>query len=316
MFIFLYGDDTFRSLEKLNQIKEKFKKEVDPSGINLVNFDAENFDLEKFNAAATQSGFLVSKRLVVVKNLLKTKLSPALTEQLKEMLGRFKTAAHTFIFWEAGMPDQRTALFKTLSENKKYTKIFEPLESAALSNWVKNYLKECQGKMSAGAFALLLAMVGNNLWQLKNELDKLLAYKAGEEITETDVADFVIGKISENIFGLTDAIAQGNQARGLKLLEEQFKAGLNENYLLTMIVRQFRVIAQIKPLLDQGGSEKQIAALTKLHPFVVKKTLPQAKKFAWEEIRAIYQKLLALDKKLKSTPLSPPVLLSNFIMEI
>lgn len=316
MFIFLYGNDTYRSLQKLNQIREKFKKEVDPSGINIVAFDAENFDLEKFNNSATQAGFLVAKRLIIVKNLLQAKLAQELSNNLKGLLNQLKTSVHTFIFWEEGVPDQRTSLFKLLSEDKKYTQIFEPLEGVKLNGWAKDYLKERGGQISPAALALMVANLGNNLWQLANELAKLTAYKAGQEITETDVKNFVTAKVSENIFGLTDAIAQGNQARGLKLLQEQFQTGLNENYILTMIVRQFRIIAQLKSLLDQGYFEPQIVATTKLHPYVVKKTLPQAKKFSLEKIRAIYQKLLALDKKLKSTPLSPPALLSKLIMEI
>ena len=316
MFILLYGDDTYRSIQKLKEIKAGFIKKTDPSGINIVTFEGEDFNLEKFNSSASQSGFLVTKRLIVTKNLLISKPNKELADQLIEILSQLKKTENIFVFWEAGEPDKRTALFKLLSFNKKYTQQFEPLSGYKLTNWVKNYLQENKGKINARALELFISSVGNDLWQITNELDKLIAFKNGEEITEDDVNNFVTAKINENIFGLTDAIAAGNKKMGLKLLQEQMQVGMNENYLLTMIIRQFRILAQLKPLAEQNYPENQIVRETKLHPFVVKKTLPLVRKFTLDKIKDIYDKLTNLDKKFKSTSLPPQTLIDLFIMEI
>ncbi len=316
MFIFLYGANTYSSTEKLKQIKAKFQKEIDPSGLNIVNLAGENLALEKFNNAACQSGFLVTKRLIITKNLLLSEPAKELTEPLLELLKRFKNSDNIFVFWEGGLPDQRTALFKLLNREKKYAQNFASLDNPQLNSWIKNYLKENGGKMANPALWLLTSAVGNDLWQIKNELDKLLAYRPGLEIKEADVKEIVTAKITENIFGLTEAIALNNKVTSLKLLQDQLAAGLNENYLLTMIVRQFRLLVQLKPWLTENYQEKKIVAATKLHPFVVKKTLPLAKKFSWEKIKKIYQDLVDLDKTFKSTALPPKILLSLLIMKI
>lgn len=316
MFILLYGDDTYRSLQKLNEIKAGFVKKTDPSGINIVTLEGEDFNLEKFNNSAVQSGFLVTKRLIIAKNLLISKLTQELTSQLIELLPRLKKTDNIFVFWEAGEPDKRTALFKLLSADKKYTQAFKPLDNYKLTIWVKKYLNENKGKMNARTLQLLTSSIGNDLWQITNELNKLMAYKNGQEITEDDINNFVTAKINENIFGLTDAIAAGNKKMSLKLLQEQLQIGMNEIYLLTMIIRQFRILARLKPLADQSYPEYQIVKETKLHPFVVKKTLPLVKKFTLNKIKDIYDKLTDLDRKFKSTSLPPQTLIDLFIMEI
>ena len=316
MFIFLYGEDTYRSAEKLTQIKEKFKKEVDPSGINMITFAESDFELDKFSSAAAQAGFLVAKRMIIVKNLLLGKPAKNIAESLVERLEHLKKSDNIFVFWEGGSPDKRTLLFKLLSADKKLTQNFDCLANEALTDWIKEYVKKNNGCLNSRALLLLSSFVGNNLWQLKNELDKLIAYKNGEEITETDIKTLVIAKINENIFNLTDAVAAGNLAKGLKLLEEQLSAGLNEIYLLTMLTRQFRILTQLNALNAKRYSEMEMVKETKLHPFVVKKSLPLAKKIGLEKIKDIYQRLVDLDKKFKSTSLPPKALLDLFIMGI
>ncbi|MFA6304592.1 MAG: DNA polymerase III subunit delta [Patescibacteria group bacterium] len=316
MIFFLYGQDSYRAHQKLLKIKEKFKKEIDPSGINTITFSGEDFDLGKFNSASMQAGFLVPKRLVIIKNLLLAKPIKNVAEQLSEMLLRLKKSDNIFVFYEAGEPDKRSALFKTLSTDKKLSQNFEALDNAKLNDWAKNYAQEKNGKINARALLLLTSFVGNNLWLLSGELNKLIAYKNGREILEEDVKTFVNAKITENIFGLTDAVASANQASALKLLEEQLSLGLNEIYLLTMIIRQFRILLQIKPLLDKKMLEKQIAEATGLHPFVIKKSAPLAKKFTLEKLKKIYLHLAQLDKQFKSTALPPKTLLDLLIMKV
>ncbi|HLD27552.1 MAG TPA: DNA polymerase III subunit delta [Patescibacteria group bacterium] len=316
MFILLYGEDTYRSAQKLKEIKEQFKKKNDPSGLNVISFEGTDFDLEKFNSAAAQSGFLTAKRLIIVKNLLSTKLKQEVQDSLLELLTNLKNSENVFVFREEGQPDKRTKLYKLLAGDKKYLQEFKPLDQAGLNAWVDGYLKDRQATIAAGGKNLLLSFADNNLWQLANELDKLIAYKNNGEITEADVKEIITAKVMENIFGLTDALAVGNKQAGLKLLNEQLAAGLNIQYILTMIIRQFRIIAQLKSLLSQKKTESEIVSQTKLHPFVVKKTLPLVQKFTKDKIVAIYDRLISLDRKYKSTPLPQQTLLELFVMKL
>lgn len=316
MIIFLYGNDTYRSSQKLKEIKENFKEKTDPSGINVVTFSGESFNLEKFNNSASQSGFLVAKRLIIVKNLLLSKPSKELAADLAELLTRLENSDNIFVFLENGEPDQRTVLFKLLTAKKTAAQNFKPLENAELERWVKKYLEDTGGKINQPALNLLLAFLGNNLWLITNELNKLTAFKNNETITAEDVKTQVAARLNENIFGLSDALAAGNKKAALQILHEQLEIGLNEIYLLTMITRQFRILTEIKSLLSQGVLKTQIAAKLKLHPYVVKKSLAPAEKFTLSRLRNIYGWLTEIERKIKSTSLPPRPLLDLLILQI
>ena len=138
MPLFLYGDDDYRSGQKLKEIKEDFKLKVDPSGVNITTFDGADFDLEKFNNASAQQGFLAAKRLVIVKNLLAAKLDKDRSEKLAEIIKSLNDSDNSYVFWESGSPDKRTALFRLLAKDKKMVMEFKPLEYGPLVDWLKN----------------------------------------------------------------------------------------------------------------------------------------------------------------------------------
>lgn len=316
MIFFLYGEDDFTSNEKLKQIIAKFKKEVDAAGLNIGYFDGENFNLEKFNSVSSQGGFLVRKRLLVIKNLLLNKTSSETIEAVQGILKKNSASENIFVFWERGNPDKRTILFKFLAQKEHHAQEFKPLNPFAVKQWIVKYAASQKAAINPSAAELLSASIGANLWQIKNELDKLIALAQDKAITSDNVSLLVKGKIDENIFNLAEAIAKGDKKKGLILLENQLAEGLNEIYLLTMIVRQFRIIMQIKGLMAEGKSESQIAREGKLHPFVVKKTLPLSKEFSLEKIKRAYSMLAEMDKKFKSTPLSQAALINLFASKI
>lgn len=323
MIIFLYGQDTYRSREKLRALKEKFIREVDKSGFNLVELDGEKVGVDEFmNAVGTQS-FLCNKRMVVVENLLtkskKTKDKEAILEYLKK--GNFidvKDDVNIIVFWEDGEPDKRTAIFKFLDKSK-YKEKFANLSNNQMGKWVKQRVKQKGGQIEEQAISWLVGELGTDMWLVANELDKIVSYCKGRAVTRQDVDTLIQGKLDNNIFNLTDAVAQKNKALALKLINGQLESGINQMYLFTMIVRQFRILLQIKDEIERGGgfiNNYELAKSLSLHPFVVQKALQQVAAYSLEQLKSIYEKLLEIDLKMKSTRLSPEALLNLLVVSI
>ena len=86
MIIFLYGEDSFRSGQKLLQIKEKFLTSS-PAGAGLSVFDCEE---DSFKSRLMDilgiPNLLNPKRLVIIKNLI----SSAIEADREEVLNYFK----------------------------------------------------------------------------------------------------------------------------------------------------------------------------------------------------------------------------------
>jgi len=316
MIIFLYGEDSYRSRQKLNQIKEKFKKS-DPSNINLTVLDGEKAGSEDIKKAVQAVPFLAKKRLVIVENLLTKNKSKTLPDELINYIKKKIPETTVIVFWEEGSPDERTKLFKLFKKPQKAQE-FKLLSGYSLSKWIEQEVKKRGGKIERNALDKLAAYVDNDLWQMSNEVDKLISYKGAknEPITTDDVELLVKAKLDTNIFNMIDAIGQKNKKRALKLLHDQIESGAHELYLLTMITYQFRNLLIIKDLIEQGKNQYQIQRETKMHPFVVQKTFSQARNFSLNELKKIYQKLLDTDVALKTSKIEPNLALDLLVTKL
>jgi DNA polymerase-3 subunit delta len=83
-------------------------------------------------------------------------------------------------------------------------------------------------------------------------------------------------------------------------LHQLLNEGEHPLALLGMIVRQFRILIQVKELTERGLSQQDIATRLKLHRFVVQKAVRQAMNFSLEQLEVIYQKLLDTDMAIKT----------------
>ena len=331
MIFFLYGEDTYRSREKLKQIEEKFKK-TDKSRVNLVKIDGERNQWKNIEKELLSPPFLHDKKLIIVENFLKKK-----GQKIEEALSFLKEGkipdGTVVVFREDGVPDARLAIFKFLNKPKQAEK-FDLLSPAKLNQWIFKEVETNGVEISQPAAELLSELVGPDLWQMSGEIGKLAAYcrgrgkkKEGKKglIEIEDVNLFVRGNFDENIFALTDALGQKNKKIFFKILNEQIEAGLSEQYIFSMLVRQFRILLQIKeviaedyPFLSSGDPvvRQKIAAELGLHPYVVQKALYQSKNYAVSDLKKIYGKMLEIDMKMKRTNLDPRILLDLLVSKI
>jgi len=303
MLILLYGEDTFRSKEKLKKLKAKFAQQ-DSSGMNLQEINGKRAELADIKKAVQSVPFLGDKRLVIIEKLL-AEGNKDLLSKIAELIKEGLPASSAVIFWEEGKPDKRTKLFKLLNKQGQ-TEELTPLSGTTLNKWITDHVTAAQGKINSEATNKLAAYVGTDLWQMSQEIDKLVSYKGeGKEIEAEDVDTLVKAKLDTNIFSFIDAIGYQDKTKALKLLHDQLASGEHALYLLTMITYQFRNLLVVKELLENGTNPYQISKEAKMHPFVAKKTTEQAANFDFSELRAIYKKLLDLDTALKTSKIEP-----------
>ncbi|EKD49148.1 MAG: hypothetical protein ACD_63C00254G0005 [uncultured bacterium] len=318
MLLFLHGEDTYRSRQKLNEIIKKFKKS-DSSGLNIAVLDMEENSLEDFIKPVTVMPFMSKSRLVIVKNVLGNKDSD-LRKKILDLLQNKKVPdTTTLVFFEYKKIDKRQSLFKFLKKESK-SQEFYLLPEFELNSFVKKEVKDLGGKIDNTAVARLVLYVGNDLWKMSNEVRKLISYKFAKgknlEIKVEDIDLLVKSKLDENIFHLVDAIGRKDRRESLRLLHENFEQGQNEQYLLAMISYQFRNLIQVKDLLARGNGQPEIKRKMKMHPFVVRKTSAQAAKFDLADLKNAYDKLLRTDFEMKTGRVEQRTALDLLVVEL
>lgn len=301
MIIFLYGADTFRSHRMLQEMKTKFIKDIDRDANSLNILDGQTLTLKEIGEKINTGSLFVKKRLVVIENIFRNKKTKIFSE-LAEYLKKFSTDEDNiliFIDEELNTKDKplkvdAKKLFVFLNK-QKYAQEFQSLSNIQLLNFIKKEALNYNKEMGAAAATMLINLTGGDLWMIASETKKLSFYTSAKMITESDVKELCSGTVNEDIFALTDALSAKNKALALKLLEEQYAAGLSDEYLIAMLVRQFKILLQIRTALDNNLGQTEIAGQLKLHPYVVKKGLFQARNFSTLNLKNYLNQLIHLD---------------------
>ena len=314
MIFFFYGEDSFRSHQKIKTIIDKFKTNVGGDGHNVDFLDGDTITIENFYNSVRSGGFLALKKLIIIRDIFNNKkLKDIQDEIIKFLKTQEDTAEENYIiFWQAGKADARSKLYKALKKFK-FTEEFSILSSPKLISWIKKEVEKNKKSIDTQAINLLLTFVGNNLWQLHQEINKLSNY-CEKEIKEKDVKKLVHAKTDDNIFNLVDAIGNKNKGLSLSLIEEQLDSGVAVQYIITMIIRQFRLIIKVKSFTeDKITQDWAIAQALGMHSFVAKKISQQCKAFELNKLKKIYQQLLLIDEKIKLSSNQEKILLLNMI---
>lgn len=301
MIIFAYGADTFRSRRWIQELKNKFTRDIDPLAQSLNIIDGQTTTLKEINEKVNTGSLFVKKRLTVIENIFKNKKSDIFTG-LIEYLKKLSAANDNIIIFrdeelntkEKPLRAEAKKLFTFLTK-QPYAQEFAALNNSQLLSFIKKETSAYQKNMDLAGATKLISLTSGDLWIISNEIKKLANYTATDSITSADVEKMVAGAYDENIFALTDAISAKNKGAAATLLEEQYAAGLSDEYLLTMLIRQFKILLQIRSAIDSKTSPADIATKLRLHPFVVKKGLLQAKNFSATELKNHLNYLINLD---------------------
>lgn len=322
MIIFLYGEDDFRSLEKLNEIKEKFlQTNASGSNLSVIDFDEKQPQLNLGEIAGT-GGLFFAKRLIIIKNAATgsgTEKSSEILELLKNKKRIVQSKDVILVFWEKGIPAKNNALFRFLEKMSDKKQLFEKLQGAKLVRWTISQIKKNGGQeeLSLPNLNKLIAYAGDDLFQLDNEIKKLVNFKGGEKIGAEDIDLLVKAKISANIFAAIEALSENDKKKALSLLHLQLEKGEDPFYIFSMYVYQFRTLLRIGDLFWQKKfNQYQIAKETGIHPYVAQKGLAQLKNFNLKKLKDIYQKLQDIDLEIKTGKIDIKLALDKFILEI
>lgn len=334
MFYLLHGEDEFSRSETLAGLKERMG---DPAmaELNTTLFDGRKVTLNELKHACNAVPFLADRRLVIVEGLLshleagrKKKAKETEDEQpawkkayLEGLVDHLKRLPETtrLILVEHKSIGARHPIRKLAEaearEERAYVEEFRPLQRGQLRGWIRKRTQSKGAEVTPAAAEELVAFVGGNLRLLDQEIDKLIAYvDRAQPITEKEVRLLVSYVQEANIFEMVDALGRRNGQRALTLLHKLLEDGHPPLALLGMIVRQFRIMLQIKELEQRGVSRSEIGSRLSLHPYVVEKGGRQARNFSMKQLEQIYDKLVKTDWDIKTGRLNPVLALDTLVV--
>ncbi len=149
---------------------------------------------------------------------------------------------------------------------------------------------------------MLYHLVDGDLRLAEQEVHKLTAYTGYRRPVEAADVETLTADVNEgDIFKLVEALGGPNPRFALSMLRRLLEY---QDYLSVfgMIVRQFRLLIQVREALDDGGGRREVESL--LRPlgiaFLTDRLMTQARRFSSKQLVDIYHRLLECDTAVKT----------------
>jgi len=322
MILFFYGEDAYRSRQALNEIKNKFIREIDPEESSLNAVDGQSADLKTIVSMLNTGSLFTKKRLTVIENIFKNKKAAVFSGLESYLKNIAEDEGNIIVFREDPSSEKTKALAKDgksffdFLAKQKYSQEFKSLKGDALLLFMKKEAQSYGKEISLSAAKMLASYFGNDLWNISREI-KRLSFSASEKIIGLEEAKSSTKEtFEEDIFALSDAISAKDNKLASSLLEKQRAAGLSDEYILSMMTRQIRILLLIKSESKKTSDSTKIASTLKLHPYVVKKGLAQCRNFEENSLKELFNRLISIDFLNKSGQSSLSDELSLFAFEL
>ena len=294
MLYILFGADDFSLHEELGKIKAGLGELVES---NITFFDGQQLRLTQLLDACCAMPFLGSHCLIVVEGFVKRFEAGEEARALKELVARMPPT--TVLVLIDGEIKRESPLLRELSPLAS-VKEFSPLKGTALRDWMAKRVADRGGAISPQALKALATFVGENLWVLASEIEKLLLYCSGRRIEEEDVKRVVSYAREASVFTMVDALIEGRASSAAPLLHQLLDEGATAPYLLVMITRQLRLMVQAKELALTGMPASTIKERLGLaSDYMLTKALGQSRRYSMKRLEQVYRKLLETDLAIK-----------------
>jgi DNA polymerase-3 subunit delta len=292
--------------------------------MNITRLDGRQATQEDLRTVVNTLPFLTDTRMVILDGLPSRQDGKKFTAMLEQMPASTQlviTLMDSFErkHWKSVDPEKHwlAEWCKSRSSQAEWLEFSLPAPFA-MPGWLQKQAKAMGGKITPAAADLLAEWIGTDTRLAALELEKLLTCANYERAIEVeDVEALSVNNSQGNIFQFVDALAEHNRTQALnhlhRLMDEQ-----EPIQIFSMIVRQFRLLLQVRELLDDG---KGLQDIPKEIPeirasLVAEKMARQARRYSLEQLKIIYRRLLLVDRDLKTSRVTPELAFDLLVVEL
>jgi DNA polymerase-3 subunit delta len=300
--LLFHGDNELEIESALRALRGSFQS------ADVLTFEGANVSLPALSEACLTAGLFDPQRLVIVHDLHERLKGSRGENGEAEEVGRLLASVSpttTLLLASKGLATDHR-LIDLVRQAGGEVRAFTTPRKHELARWVMARAREHAVAIDSAAAELLADLVGTNTLMLDSELEKLATYAGEEGRITPQMVETLVGAVPQaSIFALVDAIAAGEQAKALRLLEAQLEAASSGPidfalYLIRMLARQVRILLGIRLGREASRSTGQITAHLKLPRYYADRYFRQASRLSKERLVASFEQLAALEYGLKS----------------
>jgi DNA polymerase-3 subunit delta len=304
----LYGAEAYLK----RQYKERFQKAMLPEGdtMNLSVYEGANVSISDAIAMAQTLPFFADRRLLIFED---TGLFQSKGAELAEALADLPDTTY-LIFLEEEV-DKRSKLYKTV-QSKGYVAELAYQDEATLKKWILSLVRKEQKQIAESTVRVILEKVGTDMGTIHTELEKLFCYTLEKDcILTEDVEAVCVTQLSNHIFDMVHAVAMRQQEKALALYYELLALKEPPMRILFLLVRQYRILYQVKELQKKGMGRAEMAKAIGVPPFSMTKYLEEGKSYTTKQLRAILEDAAQMEEWVKTGRFTDRMAVELFLVE-
>lgn len=289
----LFGEERYLRRQYTDRLRKALCPEEDQ--MNTHFFQGKEISIGEIIDLAETLPFLAERRVIFISQ---SGLFKSGGEKMAEYLAAPNETTF-FVFTESEV-DKRSKLYKTV-QSRGYVCEFTIQDENTLKRWVAGRLKRENKQISADTLQLFLTKTGTDMENIEMELEKLLCYCMEQDvISDGDVEAICTSRISNHIFDMVDAIAQGRTREALELYYDLLALKEPPMRILFLIARQYNTLLQVKEMKARGYDNKTIGSKVGVPPFVVGKHAATASRFKAAELKNALRKCVEAEEAVKT----------------
>ena len=275
------GDEEHLKQDALSALR----KALLPEGLEEMNeLVLDDPSADQLIAAAETIPFMAEKRLVIIRDY------PALTgraeadEKVVSYLSSVPGSTQ-LLFYCTGKPDGRKKIYTVIKKTGGIV-TFSPLKGVELTHFVTDAFRQLDKQCDDRTAEYLIFTVGSDTGMLQSEICKIASFASDRsDIMAADISALATPSTECTVFQMVDAVVAGQNSKALKLLRNQLLAGTDRMTVLSMLLRQYRLLQHIKIMQYEKKSRDYIRSTLGVPPFAVEQYMRQASSYTGGQVK-------------------------------
>jgi len=305
VYIF-FGNQIFLMEKALELLKKQILKETIEFNYSLFYGDSDGAT-EIIDTAKTYPMFS-KRRLVVVKNVEKFPANE-LKILYKYLSFPLRSTCLVLLFMDDKKPK--------LKDNENIVLVDFTVDIGDTTSAIRQIANSLGHTITREAALALTSVVGENLLDINNEIEKLAIYIGEKKTIEVSDVERITEKIhSEDIFQIFTSVAKKDKGKTLKSLLELELSNEDPLAILNLLSRRFRLVWKAKELIDTRLSKSQILKELKISSGALYHVQMHAKNFSYAEIKRIINVLYESDVRFKTSYIPKNQILTKLALDM
>jgi len=279
-----------------------FEEKHGALNISLFDGGGDSFAISEVAASLMMPPFGGEKRLVVLKGIpFESKSLSADQKKAEEIIEAMleKLPEETVLVCSITSLDKRRGL------GKKLMKVAEVHDFSTSKVGLTEDVRHLQGTVIApGDVTYVLDRLQANPERATSELAKLQLASQGQPLSREDIGKLLTSDLEQDVFEVTGALFSGRKAEALGLLGRLRAMGEDPIKFIGLLTWNLQQLLYALDVQEGRISEKEMVALTKMKPFVLKKCMGQVRSIGKDKLLTFLRGIYEIDKSIKTGVLS------------